>query len=160
MGLLSLKWQRKDSKKEIGPLLHPQIQSSVERSSTFSIFFLIERGLFKYLEVWFKKIAISLFLYVECMANYPWKTAGWEYFPKPDATNQRKTHHSLAVFFSFCFNHIHTFLQRPAHFRFGRIEHIGADWQLTVVPFLFASYSVSHPISVNQPRPESQVQSG
>lgn len=51
-------------------------------------------------------------------------------------------------------------LQRHARFWFGRFEHIKADWQLTVVPLLFGSCPVSHPISVNQPGPESKVQTG
>lgn len=54
---------------------------------------------------------ICLFLYVECMGSYSWKTAGWEYFPKPDAMNQRKTSNSLARFslsVSITFTHFYS----------------------------------------------------
>lgn len=47
---------------------------------------------FNSLEVWFNKSTICF----HCRGRYTWKTAGWNYFPKPDAANKRKSSNSFS----------------------------------------------------------------
>lgn len=111
------------------------------------------RGLshFNSLEVCFNKSTICF----QCMGRYTSKTAGWNYFPKPDAANKRKTSDS----FSFLGKN-HTFLQLRAFdlvtLRTSRL--IGSC--LFFPPLEFTSCPMSHPITVNQLGLESRVQSG
>lgn len=86
------------------------------------------------------------------MDTYTRNTIGWEDFSQPDAVNQRKTNNSLARYslsVSITFTHF-----------IAACSFLIFRWQLTVVPFFFGSCLVLHPISVNQPGPESKVLSG